>query len=279
MVTEYNKDMTMVFIGFDGYSDMWDDCINLFKKFWPDCPYKTIFVNNEKDVFWDKIEVLHAGKNAEWSKKVQLAISKIETPYVCLLLEDFLVGKTIETDTIRKTLNFIKKENLDISSNGQYFSFKITERQVFVDYEIYTVKIKNNTMADMYFNDTVESNLYVKNSKNAEFSINSSEYIDANYYVPSNSEKNVNLKFNVKYQSDNEIVGMYFENMIIAVYLFIVEHKNIKKMSIWKKILYTFTWPTFDIIGRYATYAALFMHVEWKPIPHESKVTIDDLNK
>lgn len=35
---------------------------------------------------------------------------------------------------------------------------------------------------------------------------------------------------------------------------------------------------TFDIIGRYATYAALFMHVEWKPIPHESKVTIDDLN-
>lgn len=74
-------------------------------------------------------------------------------------------------------------------------------------------------------------------------------------------------------------IGMYFENMTIAVYLFIVEHKNIKKMSIWKKILYTFTWPTFDIIGRYATYAALFMHVEWKPIPHESKVTIDDLNK
>ena len=74
-------------------------------------------------------------------------------------------------------------------------------------------------------------------------------------------------------------IGMYIENMWVAIYLFIVEHKNIKKMSIWKKMLYTFTWPTFDIIGRYATYAALFMHVEWKPIPHESKVTIDDLNK
>ena len=33
-----------------------------------------------------------------------------------------------------------------------------------------------------------------------------------------------------------------------------------------------------DCKERYATYAALFMHVEWKPIPHESKVTIDDLN-
>lgn len=74
-------------------------------------------------------------------------------------------------------------------------------------------------------------------------------------------------------------LGSYFEKMWVAVYLFIVERKNIKKMSLGKKILYTFTWPTFDIIGRYALYAALFMKVEWKPIPHESKVTIDDINR
>lgn len=73
-------------------------------------------------------------------------------------------------------------------------------------------------------------------------------------------------------------IGMYLENTLIAVYLFIIERKNIKKMSIWKKILYCFTWPTFDIIGRYTTYAALFVKVTWKPIPHESKVTIDDIN-
>lgn len=73
-------------------------------------------------------------------------------------------------------------------------------------------------------------------------------------------------------------IAQYFKNMLTAVYLFIVERKNIKKMSIWKKILYTFTWPTFDIIGRYTTYAALFVKVTWKPIPHESKVTIDDIN-
>ena len=73
-------------------------------------------------------------------------------------------------------------------------------------------------------------------------------------------------------------IGMYLENTLLAVYLFIIERKNIKKMSIWKKILYCFTWPTFDIIGRYTTYAALFVKVTWKPIPHESKVTIDDIN-
>lgn len=73
-------------------------------------------------------------------------------------------------------------------------------------------------------------------------------------------------------------INQYFENMLMAIYLFIVEDARIKKMKFSKKILYTLTWPTFDIIGRYTTYAALFMHVTWKPIPHESKVTIDDIN-
>lgn len=72
-------------------------------------------------------------------------------------------------------------------------------------------------------------------------------------------------------------IGRYFINTLTAVYLFIIERKRIMKISIWKKILYCFTWPTFDIIGRYAQYAALFIKVEWKPIPHNSKVTIDDI--
>ena len=74
-------------------------------------------------------------------------------------------------------------------------------------------------------------------------------------------------------------IGQYFANMWMAVYLFIIERKRIKKFSFWKKVLFTFTWPTFDIIGRYTTYIAVFKKVTWKPIPHESKVTIDDINK
>lgn len=74
-------------------------------------------------------------------------------------------------------------------------------------------------------------------------------------------------------------IGSYFVNMWLAVYLFIIEDVRIIKISFWKKLLYVFTWPTFDIIGRYTTYIALFKKVEWKPIPHESKVTIDELSR
>ena len=72
---------------------------------------------------------------------------------------------------------------------------------------------------------------------------------------------------------------VYFGNMWIAVYLFIVEDARIIRMKFYKKVLFVFTWPVFDIIGRYTTYVALFKKVTWKQIPHQSKVTIDDLNK
>ena len=84
----------------------------------------------------------------------------------------------------------------------------------------------------------------------------------------------LNVWFRILYR-----IAMYFKNMWVAIYLFIVENKNIKPIPFYKKVLYTLTWPTFDIIGRYSTYAALFMKVEWKPIPHDSKVTIDDIKK
>ena len=73
--------------------------------------------------------------------------------------------------------------------------------------------------------------------------------------------------------------GKYIENTVVAIYLFIVEHKRIVKIPWYKKVLYVLTWPTFDIIGRYTTYVALFVKVTWKPIPHESKITIEDIKR
>ena len=73
------------------------------------------------------------------------------------------------------------------------------------------------------------------------------------------------------------LIGRYIENMWMAIYIFFIEHKRIKKISFKNKVLFTITWPIFDIIGKYTMYIAIFKKVEWKQIPHESKVTIDDI--
>ena len=110
--TKNNIDLTIMFVGFDGYSDIWNDCINLYNKFWPKRPCRTLFINNDKEVSWDGIEVLHAGKDAEWSRKVQLGLQHCSTNYVCLLLEDFFVGSDINNEIINETIELIHKENI-----------------------------------------------------------------------------------------------------------------------------------------------------------------------
>lgn len=75
------------------------------------------------------------------------------------------------------------------------------------------------------------------------------------------------------------LIGAYFTAMLMPIYLFIIDRKRIKKMNFFKKVLFVFTWPIFDIIGHYTTYIALFKKVTWKPIPHESQITIDDIKE
>lgn len=74
-------------------------------------------------------------------------------------------------------------------------------------------------------------------------------------------------------------LGRYLATMWIAIYIFIIERERIQKISLGQKILYTLTWPLYDVIERYVKVIALFVKVEWKPIPHNSKITINDLKK
>ena len=74
-------------------------------------------------------------------------------------------------------------------------------------------------------------------------------------------------------------IGTHLSNMILATYVFIIEKKHIKKMKLSKIILSIITFPIFDLIGRYTTYVAVFKKVTWKPIPHNSKINIDDLKE
>lgn len=73
-------------------------------------------------------------------------------------------------------------------------------------------------------------------------------------------------------------LSQYIERIWTGAYVFFMERKRMIKIPFYKKVLYCLTWPTFDSIGRYATYFALFMKVTWKPIPHTSKVKIEDID-
>lgn len=74
-------------------------------------------------------------------------------------------------------------------------------------------------------------------------------------------------------------LSTYFEGIITAAYIYIIEHKRIKYIKWYKKIWYCLTFPLFDTIGRLAMIIAVFKKVEWTPIAHNAAISIDQLEQ
>ncbi len=65
--------------------------------------------------------------------------------------------------------------------------------------------------------------------------------------------------------------------MCLGIYVFFIERKRIVRINFLKKLWFILMWPMFDVIGEIAVLSALFMHVDWKPIPHTKDLSIDDI--
>lgn len=107
-----NSSMAILVIGFDGYSDLWDDYFGLLNKFWPNRKYPTFLSNNVLKPHYENVSVINCGHDAEWSRKVKLALEVIDNQYICLLLEDFFTGDVVINEEIDDAIEFISNNNV-----------------------------------------------------------------------------------------------------------------------------------------------------------------------
>lgn len=114
--------LAIVGIFFDGYYDLWEDFLEIFRMNWPDCPFPLYIVNQTKDLDFDKdygVEVLHAGEDAEYSRKLQVATEEIDADYYLILLEDYFIGDKLQKDHLDPILRFIE------DNRAKYYGFNM----------------------------------------------------------------------------------------------------------------------------------------------------------
>ena len=74
-------------------------------------------------------------------------------------------------------------------------------------------------------------------------------------------------------------LSRWSEKFFSAICVFVIEHKRIMHIKWYKKLWYCIMFPVFDLIGNISSCIALVTKVEWKPIPHTSDVTIDQIEQ
>ncbi len=73
------------------------------------------------------------------------------------------------------------------------------------------------------------------------------------------------------------LISSMVSSIIIAAYTLFMERRHLPRMPLHKALWYCLTFPIFDVMGQISMVIALFTKVEWKPIPHNRSIRMDDI--
>ena len=111
---------------------------------------------------------------------------------------------------------FIGVANINKQITKDNILVNIQRKKIYMDYEIYDIKIENNTQNTILLDDMRSTdNIYVQdNNKNKYFWYNS-EIMESDIEVRSGYSNQVSIKFNKGYNASSEIVKIVFANIVL----------------------------------------------------------------
>ena len=229
-----------------------EDVIKMFIEFCKkrnvDNAYNMISDSCKKTLFTTQKEFSEKYYNTYFSNQTIIKISKYNdngTYKVDYSLDPLITGSSENskitdyiTITKDKKLNvggFIKNVALNKKTQNSYVKINVISKDVFWDHENYNVELDNLISAKIYLDTkSTERNSFVSNENNTCYYIDIDNYDDSDLEVQGNKSKKMTLKFNKKYNENDEIVTMNFNNIVIENYEY-GDKNSINKNDILEK--------------------------------------------
>lgn len=82
------------------FEQLWDPFFILFKKYWPNCPYKIIMGTDTGS--YPGIQTIQTGKDNGWANNAIDILNKIDAERIIMFFDDFLPYAEFNNDIIRK---------------------------------------------------------------------------------------------------------------------------------------------------------------------------------
>lgn len=105
---DLNPDCTVVVCSCDKYVDLLGPFITLYRKFWPDCPFKTVLVTESDPQINGFDRIIACGSGMNWASRLEKSLGEISTPYVLMLCDDYFLEDTVKTACIMSRLSQAK---------------------------------------------------------------------------------------------------------------------------------------------------------------------------
>lgn len=155
--------------------------------------------------------------NNQYTYKVRLLEDMLATGKYnnSSVIEDYFT--IVDENGVQKiSINgYIGKEEINISKEENLNKFTIISKQVYMDYEVYTIEVQNNSNNAILL-DTKETfrNTYLLGENETEYSSYIDEVLEEDLIIKVGETKTIDIKFNKMYNPSIKIQSIVFSDII-----------------------------------------------------------------
>lgn len=131
-------------------------------------------------------------------------------------IQDYITIKKDDNNEYKLNINgYIERKKQDKEDNYKNINVKVLEKNVYMDYEIYTFEITNNSDNTILMDSLDDTDsMYIQDSKGVKYSAYTHELSKGNLTIYSSSKKELKIKYYSQYQSNKKIKKIGFSKII-----------------------------------------------------------------
>lgn len=147
------------------------------------------------------------------------------TYYITIKDDILFTGKTNTSDNVKNDYitviddklnikSYVGRTKIDKENNSKNITIKIDSKDIFMDYEIYNLTIKNDSDNTICLTSAESSkDVYIQDKNDVKYGIMNNEIADSQMYIKPGSTRSLSFKFYSSYVSDRKIKKLVFKNL------------------------------------------------------------------
>ena len=132
-------------------------------------------------------------------------------------LRDYITIVRDEEDSYKLNINkYIKQTAINKTIGSEKISIKIVKKDIYMDYEIYTFEVTNNSVRTIALGNIQDLEAsYLTDSNGLKYRAYMSELSQAQITCPLEDTKTIKIKYNNQYSSSRKITNLVFPRAIL----------------------------------------------------------------
>ena len=122
-----------------------------------------------------------------------------------------------ENNTYKLNINnYIGNKEINKSTEKNQVQIEVLEEKTYMDYQIFKIKVKNNSQSDIRLDDGQDIKaMYIEDKNGIQYSAYTHELSDAQLRILPKTSKEITIKYYNKYSSNRKIKKIVFSKIIL----------------------------------------------------------------